>query len=67
MRHLQGDSDTLPQAPLLGNMFLDDEEQLVLEGEDLQCCLNLFVLPPCWKGLIVFHDCKCIRFRFRLC
>ena len=36
------------------NMFIDDGEQLVLEGEDLQSCFNLFFLPPCWKGFIAF-------------
>ena len=55
MRKLEGDSSLLPQAAFLSNIFLTDNEDLLLEGEDLQSCLNLFYLPACWKGFIVFE------------
>ena len=55
MRKLVGDSNTLPQAAFLSNIFLTDSEDLILEGKDLQSCFNFFYLPACWKGFIVFE------------
>ena len=40
---------------MLGEFLLEEDENLVFEGEGLQSCLNLFHFPPVWKGMIVFE------------
>lgn len=53
-KKLRGDSGMFPQPPLLSGIFLDDDEQLVFDSEDLQSCCNLLDVTSCWKVMIVF-------------
>ena len=40
---------------MLGEVLLEEGEEHVIEGEDLQSCFNLFHFPPCCEGMVVFE------------
>ncbi len=54
MRKICGDSWLLPQASLLNMVVLGEGEFVWVDGEDLQSCFNLFVLPEAWRGYCCF-------------
>ena len=55
MRALNGDSELLPQAALLCNLVLGDDEFFLSNGEDLQSCFNLFSVPDAWLGFFAYE------------
>ena len=54
MRKFKGDSKLLPQSAMLAHMFLEEEELVWADSEDLQSCFNLFYLPEAWYGYVAF-------------
>lgn len=58
-RKLSGDNGTLPQANFLSRIILDNDEVLVIDGEDLKSCFHLFDLPPVWRGYL-FLQSRCV-------
>ena len=54
MRHLRGDSCTLPYVNQLSLMLLGPDEFLVTDSEDMQSCFNIFEIPPAWNGYFAF-------------
>ena len=56
MRKFKGDSSLLPQASMVAHMFLEEDELVWTDGEDLQSCFNLFYLPDAWRGFFVFSQ-----------
>ncbi len=50
MRKINGDRWLLPQATFFNMVVLGEGELVWVDGEDLQSCFNLFVLPEAWRG-----------------
>ena len=52
MRKFKGDSKLLPQSAMLAHMFLEEEELVWADSEDLQSCFNLFTCRKLGTGTL---------------
>ena len=55
VRELQGDVGTLPSLQNFGQLFLGEDEQLLVSSEDVRCFFYLFRTPPCWHKYMGFN------------
>ena len=51
---LPGEQDSLPYIGQLTALFLEKDEELMLESEDFQSAFNLFRVPPAWSPLFAY-------------
>ena len=53
MAQIQGDTNTLTGAASFQRIIVEEENQLLVSGEDLTSAFYLFRLPPCWSEYMV--------------
>ena len=50
-----GDAAVLPQAQFVSKFILSKDELLIVDGEGLHSCCNLFSLPVVWHGYMALE------------
>ena len=64
-KSLTGETNTLPSATALGNLFLDQDEMLATSSEDIKCFFYLFKVPDIGWGTWVSGSFSPRRFWMR--
>ena len=61
MEQIQGDTRTLTEAASFQRIVIQDNEELLVSGEDLTAAFYLFRLPPVWAEYMVLEKEICLR------
>ena len=61
MEQIQGDTRTLTGAASFQRIVVQDNEELLVSGEDLTAAFYLFRLPPAWAEYMVLEKKVCLR------
>ena len=61
MHQLQGDVATLTGAASFQRIMIQEDEELLISGEDLTSAFYLFRLPPEWANYMVMEREVCLR------